>query len=101
MTRDTIWQEFNRRMGQLEGEADHVREREQRIAESWFADMMDHEQSERTMREQTAATILASLIRAHATANSGTPYAAGPADKYASDAVKWADALRAALRGGE
>lgn len=52
-------------------------------------------------REQTAATILAALIHAHATANAHNPSAAlDLPDAYAGIAARWADALRAELSKG-
>lgn len=50
-------------------------------------------------REQTAATILAALIQAHATANAQNPEAcADLPGEYRDSAVLMADALRTALK---
>lgn len=65
-----------------------------RVAERWLSVVrLTREQLEANKREQTAATILAALIQAHA-ADQGSGYEVSIPYSYAKVAVSWADELR-------
>jgi hypothetical protein len=103
MTRDGIWQDFNRRMIRAVNENPSdaaVRECEQQIAVAWHADMMSNERSERMAREQTAATLLAALLRNEGVIVSAPMRVTEQDAEFIAYAVALTDALRAALAKG-